>query len=375
MPILEASTHLCRQAIASMNGLDYNQPLHVYLDESEIVQWNVQQGRSSFALLPFRRSSTHSAASSSSWGGSLFSSDSDKDQPSGATTGPANWSVNMVHALDGQATSTQKIDPEAVTPFESDLFTGSFFMANRSDPVLDEETRRAFFDGKARMCQCQWQVRLKRPQQGRLFLAWETFDKSHRHVLPNSTIQTALVRFLYFMNGKQNLFIRLPGEGADDDPWTVAVTASRGLSNFIQTPAGEELPDITKPFHGEDTWGSYFEMGYTYSFSFYIQYVDFTELALVNLPMIGLFKLPMTKLNMALYEIDDHAQGGEDTHQREAKTYGFCCQFMTGGPEIDADTDTGKAAAARGASSTSSTVPSTSTSRHVEAAAHAGVEP
>ena len=134
MPILEASTHLCRQAIASMNGLDgtgRNQPLHVYLDESEMMQWKAQggfKGRSSFTLLPFRRShaSQGAGASALSWGSSLFSSDGDQDQPpNGTAAGAANWCVNLVHAADGQPSSVQKIHPEAVTPFESDLFTGS----------------------------------------------------------------------------------------------------------------------------------------------------------------------------------------------------------------------------------------------------------
>ena len=223
-------------------------------------------------------------------------------------------------------------------PFESDLFEGQYFIALKNDKALDSETYREFFHGKARMCQCQWRLRLKRPLEGPLYLGFESNKEVQDAKLPRGTLQSALISILHVFHSKNDLHLRLPvqersstasrkstssessetsesrspadlgstsNDGGVDKPgeWVLAISAKTALSNFVATPVGGTPPPLHRPLNGQKWDGSQtLEEGFTYSFCWYTQYVDFTDLSLVNLPFLGCYRLPVRSLRMVLFE-------------------------------------------------------------------------
>ena len=136
-------------------------------------------------------------------------------------------------------------------PFESDLFEGQYFIALKNDKALDSETYREFFHGKARMCQCQWRLRLKRPLQGPLYLGFESSKDVQDAKLPRSTLQSALISILHVFHSKRDLHLKLP---VQDLSSTVAVKPNIPERNHDSESRSTEYPSqttIDKP----GSWG------------------------------------------------------------------------------------------------------------------------
>jgi len=272
-----------------------------------------------------------------------------------------SWSLALGYELDGVSSGAAKDVPADAqpVPFETSLFVGEFYMALKHDKTLDSAAYREFFHGKSRTCQVQWRVRLKRPLKGGLFLGFESNSAFQNGPLPRSSVQSGLVSVLHFFHSKKDMHLHLPGmsswssSSASPSPssslsrgssagsssssnqrpgnaineqgdWGLGVVGRKALCCFVETPEGEEPPPLNRPLpDGARVPALDLVPGPWYSFAWYTQYVEFSNLSLVNLPMMGSYPLPLSALRMVLYEAgvaDTETEGSGSTPRRSLRS-------------------------------------------------------
>jgi hypothetical protein len=238
--------------------------------------------------------------------------------------------------------------------FETPLFEGEFFMALKQDKTLDSDTYREFFHGKGRTCQAQWRVRLKRPLKGGLFLGFESNANNQTGPLPRSSVQSGLVSVLHLFHSKKDMHLQLPGMSSssssalsspissltrgssagssvgrsgggvainEQGDWGLGVAGRKALCCFVETPEGQKPPPLNRPLVGAPRVPSAdLVPGPTYSFAWYTQYVEFSELSLVNLPMMGAYPLPLDALRFVLYEAGGQGDGDSSMDRSSSST-------------------------------------------------------
>jgi hypothetical protein len=78
----------------------------------------------------------------------------------------------------------------------------------------------------------------------------------------------------------------------------------KSLVSFFESPLGQKPPPLDRPLESNMKCIHYEDMkvGTTYSFCWFTQYVEFTDMTLVNLPMVGRYGLPFNAVRCVLYE-------------------------------------------------------------------------
>lgn len=199
------------------------------------------------------------------------------------------------------------MSPGREVPFESDLMKGSVFVALKRDENLEPATHASFFEGKGRTVQVQWSVTLKRKLKGPLFIGFESNPSHLTGSLPGGTMQSGLISALSMFHGKKDLHLNLPQHRKPintDNDWGLGVVGHKALVSFFETLPGETLPRLDRPLESKLKCINFENMivGHTYSFCWYTQYVEFTDMTLVNVPMLGRVMLPFNAIRCVLYE-------------------------------------------------------------------------
>ncbi|KAF0715804.1 Aste57867_3173 [Aphanomyces stellatus] len=238
--------------------------------------------------------------------------------------------LRMLHVRDECS-----VDPDAVSlnsttpvPFETDLFRGHVYFLLKTDPP--NPTWQHLFAGRRRMFWIQVQGTLKRAPRGSIFLGGE---------LP-ATVSVGL-----WARGLANMIMgimqRLVGlihysfGDAHELPHCVFPLV-QAVDELIMTPAGGTPPMLGQPTFGESKAAQTrrrqtplgqetYEVGATYTFHFYTQYVDLTQWKIINLP--GMQDMGLTTffgslpLRLACYDVESSPG---PSHTNASKRYLFC---------------------------------------------------
>jgi len=192
-------------------------------------------------------------------------------------------------------------------PFESRVAAGSVFLARRADKDLDDATHRSFFRGKYRTVQVQWRFVLKRPLRGPLFLGIESSAPCQAEDDSFPTDTKGLVRLLRSFHEPSDIHLSFPIEDrawSKHGDWSVGVHTRNVTAGFVATPSGEVPPSLETPLAGGASLPHWSDLviGPTYSFCWFTQFVDLTDLKLCNLPDHGSFAMPAHTVRLVLYE-------------------------------------------------------------------------
>lgn len=194
-------------------------------------------------------------------------------------------------------------------PLDTDYFHGRMLVLIRtpdadSDGAVkgtpENESAVAYFRGKQRRFEFQFQVKLKKVPTGRVYFACELMETIKLGMIQRAFVSAAMA---FVKSSNPNFHYRLAGTPeTPDGRWEsphMAFPVEEGMNRVVTTPPGEQPPALGQEIFEADASIKQRKKGVqvdwnkenTYTFSLWSAYVDFLDWRCLNLPGIRPFSL------------------------------------------------------------------------------------
>ena len=213
---------------------------------------------------------------------------------------------------------------------DNDLFSGDMVFMIRTPDVDNPKARKGtpmndsyveYFRGKQRRFEMQFQLKLKRIPQGKVYFACELDEPVKMGVLQKAFVGASMA-FVKKMSAKDSFHYSISGQkpepnGRYEKPH-MSFTVDGSMDRIVVTKPGEEPPQLEDVIHEEPDSVKRRKKGEsiewntndTYTMALWSAYFDFLDWRCINLPGIRPFSLSSVvgpqHINLTLYDMPNY---------------------------------------------------------------------